>query len=105
MFSPEFCSFIDDCLQKDADARPTAEQVRIKEGSVFLRKQLIIQGTYRFLIDMHNMQLLSHPFIKKYENATVDLAAFVRSIFDPTQRMKDLADVSCILFKCLLMIM
>ncbi|KAL9258197.1 Mitogen-activated protein kinase kinase 3-like protein, partial [Drosera capensis] len=24
--SPEFCSFIDICLQKDADARPTAEQ-------------------------------------------------------------------------------
>lgn len=27
-FSPEFCSFIDACLQKDADARPTAEQVK-----------------------------------------------------------------------------
>ena len=26
-FSTEFCSFIDACLQKDADARPTAEQV------------------------------------------------------------------------------
>lgn len=26
-FSPEFCSFINACLQKDADARPTAEQV------------------------------------------------------------------------------
>nr|GEW61651.1 mitogen-activated protein kinase kinase 3 [Tanacetum cinerariifolium] len=62
-FSPEFCSFIDDCLQKDADARPTAEQ------------------------------LLSHPFITKYENDEVDLAAFVRGIFDPTQRMKDLADM------------
>ncbi|CAH1437721.1 unnamed protein product [Lactuca virosa] len=63
IFSPEFCSFIEACLQKDADARPTAEQ------------------------------LLSHPFITKYENAKVDLAAFVRSIFDPTQRMKDLADM------------
>ncbi|EXC20335.1 Mitogen-activated protein kinase kinase 6 [Morus notabilis] len=62
-FSPEFCSFIEACLQKDADARPTAEQ------------------------------LLSHPFITKYENAQVDLAAFVRSVFDPTQRMKDLADM------------
>lgn len=63
VFSPEFCSFIEACLQKDADARPTAEQ------------------------------LLSHPFITKYEGAKVDLAAFVRSIFDPTQRMKDLADM------------
>lgn len=27
-FSPEFCSFIDACLQKDPDARPTAEQVK-----------------------------------------------------------------------------
>ncbi|PPD70221.1 hypothetical protein GOBAR_DD32910 [Gossypium barbadense] len=62
-FSPEFCSFIDACLQKDADARPTAEQ------------------------------LLSHPFIKKHEHDTVDLAAFVRSVFDPTQRLKDLADM------------
>lgn len=66
IFSPEFCSFIDDCLQKDADARPTAEQ------------------------------LLSHPFITKYQDAGVDLATFVRSIFDPTQRMKDLADMLAI---------
>ena len=28
-YSPEFCSFINDCLQKDADARPTCEQVKI----------------------------------------------------------------------------
>uniref|UniRef100_A0A5B7BT60 mitogen-activated protein kinase kinase n=1 Tax=Davidia involucrata TaxID=16924 RepID=A0A5B7BT60_DAVIN len=63
IFSPEFCSFIDACLQKDADARPTAEQ------------------------------LLSHPFVTKYENDGVDLAAFVQSVFDPTQRMKDLADM------------
>lgn len=28
-FSPEFCSFTEACLQKDADARPTAEQVSI----------------------------------------------------------------------------
>ncbi|KAK9117241.1 hypothetical protein Sjap_016188 [Stephania japonica] len=61
-FSPEFCSFIDACLLKDADARPTADQ------------------------------LLSHPFIKKYEDAKLDLAAFVQNIFNPTQRMKDLAD-------------
>jgi len=27
-FSPEFCSFVDACLQKDPDKRPTAEQVR-----------------------------------------------------------------------------
>ncbi|KAA8530203.1 hypothetical protein F0562_004912 [Nyssa sinensis] len=63
IFSPEFCSFIDACLQKDADARPTADQ------------------------------LLLHPFITKYENVGVDLAAFVRSVFDPTQKMKDLADM------------
>ncbi|GAB4848089.1 Mitogen-activated protein kinase kinase 3 [Ancistrocladus abbreviatus] len=65
-FSAEFCSFIDACLQKDADARPTAEQ------------------------------LLSHPFIVKYENAQVDLAAFVQCVFDPVQRMKDLADMLAI---------
>ncbi|KAK9119791.1 hypothetical protein Scep_017884 [Stephania cephalantha] len=65
-FSPEFCSFIDACLLKEADARPTAEQ------------------------------LLSHPFIKKYEDAKLDLAAFVQKIFNPTQRMKDLADMLAI---------
>ncbi|KAF7113371.1 hypothetical protein RHSIM_RhsimUnG0134100 [Rhododendron simsii] len=27
VFSPEFCSFIDACLKKDADSRPTAEQM------------------------------------------------------------------------------
>lgn len=63
LFSLEFCSFIDACLQKDAESRPTAEQ------------------------------LLSHPFIRKHDEARVDLAIFVRSIFDPTQRMKDLADM------------
>lgn len=62
-FSPEFCSFIDDCLQKDPVARPTAEK------------------------------LLSHPFVTKYEDAGVNLEAFIQSIFDPTQRMKDLADM------------
>ncbi|XP_010441189.1 PREDICTED: mitogen-activated protein kinase kinase 3 [Camelina sativa] len=62
-FSPEFCSFIDACLQKDPDARPIAEQ------------------------------LLSHPFITKHEKERVDLATFVQSIFDPTQRLKDLADM------------
>lgn len=62
-FSPEFCSFVDACLQKDPDARPTAEQ------------------------------LLSHPFIKEHENSQVDLAAFVRNVFDPIQRLKDLADM------------
>ncbi|XP_044465326.1 mitogen-activated protein kinase kinase 3-like [Mangifera indica] len=65
-FSPEFCSFIDACLQKDADARPTAEQ------------------------------LLQHPFITKHEHAGVDLAAFVQDVFDPTQRMKDSADMLAI---------
>lgn len=43
---------------------------------------------------MLHMQLLSHPFITKYEDVDVDLGAFVRNIFDPLQRMKDLADVS-----------
>ncbi|KAK2975242.1 hypothetical protein RJ640_027991 [Escallonia rubra] len=63
IFSSEFCLFIDACLQKDAEARPTAEQ------------------------------LLSHPFVTKYKATSVDLAAFVQSIFDPTQKMKDLADM------------
>eukprot|EP00250_Pteridium_aquilinum_P008808 c18222_g1_i1 orf=806-2419(-) len=62
-FSPEFRSFVDSCLQKEADARPTAEQ------------------------------LLSHSFIRKYETTEIDLAAFVQNVFDPTERLKDLADM------------
>lgn len=31
-FSPEFCSFVDACLQKDANARPTAEQVSLRNN-------------------------------------------------------------------------
>ncbi|XP_024530529.1 mitogen-activated protein kinase kinase 3 isoform X1 [Selaginella moellendorffii] len=67
-FSCEFRSFVEACLRKDADTRPTAEQ------------------------------LLQHPFIKKYENADVDLAGFVHSVFDPTERLKDLSDVRCFVF-------
>ncbi|KAL3628821.1 Mitogen-activated protein kinase kinase 3 [Castilleja foliolosa] len=63
-FSPEFCSFVDACLQKDPVARPTSEM------------------------------LLSHPFITKYAEDEVNLEAFVQNIFDPTQRLKDLADVA-----------
>ncbi|KAL6493549.1 Mitogen-activated protein kinase kinase 3 [Orobanche gracilis] len=50
-------------LQKDPISRPTAEK------------------------------LLSHPFTTKYEDDVVNLEAFVQSIFDPTQRLKDLADM------------
>uniref|UniRef100_A0A0D9WQ71 mitogen-activated protein kinase kinase n=1 Tax=Leersia perrieri TaxID=77586 RepID=A0A0D9WQ71_9ORYZ len=64
-YSSEFCSFINDCLQKDADARPSCEQ------------------------------LLSHPFIKKYVNTDVDLVAYVKSVVDPTERLKQIAEVSC----------
>ncbi|KAG0495604.1 hypothetical protein HPP92_000295 [Vanilla planifolia] len=62
-FSAEFCSFIDACLHKDPDARPRADE------------------------------LLSHPFIRKYEKESVDLGAYVRGVFDPNQRLKDMADL------------
>ncbi|RCV08205.1 hypothetical protein SETIT_1G307400v2 [Setaria italica] len=63
-YSSEFCSFVNDCLQKDADARPTCEQ------------------------------LLSHPFIKRYLKTDVDLAAYVKSVVDPTERLKQIAEIS-----------
>ncbi|KAL5185912.1 Mitogen-activated protein kinase kinase 3 [Glycine soja] len=62
-------------------------QYTANEGPVKLILQLII------LFCPALLQLLSHPFITKYEDAKVDLARFVRSVFDPTQRMKDLADM------------
>ncbi|KAF3332820.1 mitogen-activated protein kinase kinase 3 isoform X3 [Carex littledalei] len=62
-FSPEFCSLIDACLHKDADKRPTADE------------------------------LICHPFIKKYETLNVDLSEYIRSVVDFTQRLKDIADM------------
>ena len=62
-YTPEFCSFINDCLRKYADARPTCEQ------------------------------LLSHPFIKRYEQTGVDLAAYVRGVVNPTERLKQIAEM------------
>ncbi|KAJ1289401.1 hypothetical protein BS78_02G161600 [Paspalum vaginatum] len=66
VYSSEFCSFINDCLQKDANARPTCEQ------------------------------LWSHPFIKMYLEADVDLAAYVKSTVDPTERLKQIAEMLAI---------
>ncbi|GJM90971.1 hypothetical protein PR202_ga07301 [Eleusine coracana subsp. coracana] len=50
--------------KKDADARPTCEQ------------------------------LLSHPFLKRYEKNDVDLEAYVRSVVNPRERLKQIAEVS-----------
>lgn len=36
-FSPEFCSFVDACLQKDPVTRPTAEKVRNRFFGMGLR--------------------------------------------------------------------
>ncbi|RVW46587.1 Mitogen-activated protein kinase kinase 3 [Vitis vinifera] len=43
IFSAEFCSFIDACLQKDADARPTAEQVSKRQipDAVFIDRETL----------------------------------------------------------------
>ncbi|KAJ4789460.1 Mitogen-activated protein kinase kinase 3 [Rhynchospora pubera] len=62
-FCPEFCAFVDACLQKDADKRPTADE------------------------------LISHPFIKKYEAVDVDLSGYIRSVVDPIDRIKEIADM------------
>ncbi|EPS68103.1 hypothetical protein M569_06666 [Genlisea aurea] len=62
-FSPELCSFVDMCLEKDPLLRPTADQ------------------------------LISHPFIRRYEDPGVDLCAFVQGIFDPVERTKELVDM------------
>jgi len=51
-FSPEFCSFVTECLQKAPEERPTAAE------------------------------LLVHPFIKKYEKDNIDMAAWVQSLVE-----------------------
>lgn len=40
------------------------------------------------------VQLLEHPFIKKYDDGSVDLEAFIQNVVDPTERLKDLSSVS-----------
>lgn len=54
-FSPEFCSFVRQCLTKDYSKRPK----------------------YR--------KLLEHPFIKRYETKEVDVAAWLASVMDNSQ--------------------
>eukprot|EP00899_Mesostigma_viride_P012887 jgi/Mesvir1/2159/Mv16672-RA.1 len=62
-FSPEFRDFVGACLQKDPTRRPSAEM------------------------------LLQHPWILKYSAASVDLGAFVRSVFDPREQVASLAQM------------
>lgn len=52
-FSPEFCSFVSACIQKDPKDRSSA------------------------------LDLLSHPFIKKFEDKDIDLAILVSSLEPP----------------------
>ncbi|CAN4086713.1 unnamed protein product [Withania somnifera] len=52
-FSPEFCSFVSACIQKDPRDRPSA------------------------------LDLLSHPFIKKFEDKDIDLNILVSSLEPP----------------------
>ncbi|XP_077217580.1 MAP kinase kinase 6 [Tasmannia lanceolata] len=52
-FSPEFCSFISACIQKDPRDR------------------------------MSSLDLLSHPFIKKFEDKDIDLGILVNSLEPP----------------------
>lgn len=52
-FSPEFCSFVSSCIQKDPRDRSSA------------------------------LDLLSHPFIKKFEDKDIDLSILVSSLEPP----------------------
>lgn len=51
-FSPEFCDFVQSCLQKAPEERPTSTE------------------------------LLSHPFITKYKPDDIDMAAWVQGLVD-----------------------
>jgi mitogen-activated protein kinase kinase 3 len=95
-FSPEFCSFVDACLQKDADKRPTADDVYFHFNLIFfcsLRNTSVRTYGLIYILKII-MQLLHHPFIKKYEKVNVELSAYIRTIVDPKQRLKEIADVS-----------
>ncbi|KAH0906616.1 hypothetical protein HID58_038443 [Brassica napus] len=57
-FSPEFCSFITACLQKDPPARASS------------------------------LDLLSHPFIKKFEDMDIDLGILVGTLEPPVNCLR-----------------
>mmetsp|Transcript_28361 Transcript_28361/g.52224 ORF Transcript_28361/g.52224 Transcript_28361/m.52224 type:complete len:485 (-) Transcript_28361:332-1786(-) len=60
-FSPEFRDFIDRCMKKDPMQRGTAEQ------------------------------LISHPFITKYAPVTVHWPVFMQCVFDPIDKLEEIA--------------
>lgn len=47
-----------------------------------------------FRLILNVLQLLEHPFLRKYGNSDEELAAYARKVFDPTKRLKEMADVS-----------
>ncbi|CDY32868.1 BnaC09g33150D [Brassica napus] len=57
-FSPEFCSFVSACLQKDPPARASS------------------------------LDLLSHPFIKKFEDMDIDLGVLVGTLEPPVNCLR-----------------
>jgi len=62
-FSPEFCDFIRQCMQKEPFRRPSCDQ------------------------------LLTHPFITKYQYDPADLKAFMQCVFDPQDKLDEIAVV------------
>jgi hypothetical protein len=51
-------------------------------------------GFLKVVKPVQHLQLLSHPFIKRYEEAGVDLAAYVKGVVNPTERLKQIAEVN-----------
>lgn len=62
-YSEEFRDFIRQCMQKDPFKRPTAER------------------------------LLSHPYISKYASDRVDLRTYMQCVFDPHDKLDEIAVV------------
>ncbi|GJM94381.1 hypothetical protein PR202_ga11021 [Eleusine coracana subsp. coracana] len=64
-FSPEFCSFITSCIQKDPAERMSASELLVG----------ILSCLFMFL--------QNHPFIKKFEDKDLDLRILVESLEPP----------------------
>eukprot|EP00898_Chlorokybus_atmophyticus_P008584 jgi/Chlat1/8727/Chrsp9S00720 len=71
-FSPELRLLIAACLLKDPSKRPTAEQ-----ASPSCRRG----------------DLLRHPFVLKYAQQRIDLAAYVSTVFDSTEALTAMAQM------------
>ncbi|KAL6596066.1 hypothetical protein ACP70R_047430 [Stipagrostis hirtigluma subsp. patula] len=56
-------------------------------SSVLACRKMLMQG-------QHVSRLLSHPFIKRYKRTGVDLSVYVKSVYNPAEILKQIAEMA-----------